>query len=269
MDDYKQYVSFEVPQHVAAAMRGLTPPGNPDDMILKGPDRIKMELALQEIASTPEGEKILRDAAAKGPEGKVHVLSNDGGYTHAYSSAIVLFGTDDGGFQYKVAGSDTRHDDFVQNVTIHELTHIRLEHGKRISGDEDNDGHSLSEEAEAVREANEYIAKYYDAPPRDENTAQIVTIGGTPQWDYNVTRLARALDTMTPEQVKAASPEVQSLHEFRNDPKRLQAQFVELEESGGLARGKDELLKVISDAPPEPIALKPQPQPAPLPAPGV
>lgn len=248
MGDYRQYVDFEVPPRVVMAMRGMTPPGDPDDAVLKGADRIKMEMALAEIAATPEGEKLLRDAAAKSPEGRVHILANgEGGFTKAFTSTILL-GSGDGAFRYKEAGSETRHDDFLQNMIVHELTHIGRSHAEQVRPDEDSDGVSLSEEAEAVREANAYIGKYYGAKPRDENTKQIVDMGGTKEWDYNTARLAESLKKMTPEQVKAAGPEVQSLHEFRNDPRRLAQQVNEMANDGSLERGKDEILKLIRES---------------------
>lgn len=254
MGDYRQYVDFEVPELMASVTRNMK--GNPDDLIIRGPDRIKLELALQEIASTPEGEKLLREAM--GPEHKkIPILKNEGGLTMAVPAGRSIFlGTEDSDLRYRNPETGEMRDVSVQHVLVHELKHITLRHTTK-TGDENKYGFSPGKETEAVAATNPYMEKYYGEPHRDKDTST-GDFGGTEHWDYDVTRLARALNAMTPEQVAKAGPEVQSLHEFRNDPKRLVQQFETMANDGSLEHGKEELLKIIKDAPPEPIAPKPQ-----------
>ncbi len=171
--DYRKYVSFE-------PSREMIKDGvNPNAVQLTPDERSRLERAFKEIASTPEGQKLIQRAAASGPDGKINVVCNTGGITAARRPNDILLGTADAGFQYYSPETHSFHDIPIQDLLVHEMNHMA--HGHKGN---DASGQNRHEEAEAIRETNKFMKKYYNRPARDEDPTK-GRIGGTPQWDVD------------------------------------------------------------------------------------
>lgn len=256
MVDYRDYVSFEVAEWAAAHM-------DPEKVVLRGSDRQNIERALQEIASTPEGAALIANVASRSADGKMTVLSNDGGYTLAFTPNLIAIGTHDSDFRYYSHETGQFHDMSLQRLLYHEMQHIAHNHTHI----------NLESEAEAVRATNIFMAKYYGEPARDPDTRKGSLDTGTPQWDINPNFTPSLRHASAPEamrehlggldasQIARLGPEAQSLFEFRDDPARFAAQFSELEQSGGITLAMED----VSQAEPASPGLRDQPalQPAP------
>ncbi len=236
MADYRDYVSFDPPSHVvenvgaeAAAQFRVT-----------GRDREIMERALAEIASTPEGLDLLKKAASRGPDGKVNIMFDPGGYSVAYAPNDFAIGTQDRSYQYYSTETRQYHNLSVQHLLVHELNHLALGHQE----------FKPENESQAVRETNKFMKKYYGEPNRDEDTTTGRMTGGTPELDLD-TRFRRFSDDVRadymPQQLmqnlssipdgKALhlSPELQSLHALKDHPQMFSQQVALLDHNGGLS----------------------------------
>ena len=190
MADFRNYVSFEVPDGVEKNMPQL-----PDSEIsaLQGDGRALVERALAEIADTPEGEALLERVASKFPDGKISILHHEGGKTVAGSldvngsaSNVILLGAADSDGRYYSPETDWVHDLSIQRTLFHELQHFGLGHvGSR--GVTNHDRHIR--ENEAVDQTNEFMKKYYDEPARSINDLsqdiKDLSHGGTEEWDFS------------------------------------------------------------------------------------
>ncbi|MBK8208685.1 MAG: hypothetical protein IPK78_00755 [Rhodospirillales bacterium] len=240
MTDYRQYVSFDLPQWAIEA--GV----NPEQTALSEENRRVVEKAFEEIASTPEGEQLLREAASRYPDGKIHVAQNTGGWTLQIHPGMIALGTEDSRLQYSSPETGQNHDLTIQNLVVHELYHIVNHHEER-RGDENKNGISLIEEAEAVRATNAYMKKYYDEPFRDEDTTK-GSLSGSFGWDWNRNfqpqghacanpepeSLRQQIAGLTADEVEKLGPEIQSLYEFRNNQARFNTQLAELKAHGSI-----------------------------------
>lgn len=169
MTDYRDFVALERPQW--AVDRGV----DPDLTAFSGHNQRAIEQALEEIASTPEGAELLEQAAARGPDGIVHVMYNDDGYSLAFTPNDFSVGEHDSTFQYFSPETGGYHDLSIQRLVVHELQHLALGHTSM----------TMENESEAVRATNEFMEKYYGEPPRDEDAMQGRLEGGTRRWDIN------------------------------------------------------------------------------------
>lgn len=182
--NYRDYVTFLPPDFLIKYMEEEKI--DFDKIKLPDEELQKIENALSEMASTPEGQKALMDAASKSANGKICILHNDGGLTYCIKHETHLFlllGSIDSNFQYADAKNGSFHDVSIQRLLYHEIQHIALGHDKH-TGDEDHLGVSHTEEAEAVRATNKYMKKYYNEPPRNEDTNK-AKFEGTKEWDFN------------------------------------------------------------------------------------
>lgn len=168
--DYKNYVSFDLSPQAKAAGEDIAKVG------LKSGDRQKMEQALREIGSTPEGQALLKQAASYSPNGKIHITSNPGSFTAAYPGELLL-GTRDANARYHSPETGKLHNLSMQHVLVHELQHMAL--GQKA------DGMSLSKEADAINATNIYMKKYYNEPYRNPDSRTGSATGGTPGWDID------------------------------------------------------------------------------------
>jgi len=163
VSDYKQYVSFEISDEAieVAEENGY----DEEDLCFSDEMQASIEKALAEIASTPEGLRLLKDAASKSPDGKIPIFQNVDGFTLAIPPYI-LIGTDDSDFKaITLNGGDQNMS--LQRLLFHELQHLE---NQTLRGDEDQYGISASRESEAVRETNKFMKKYYNEPSRSEDT---------------------------------------------------------------------------------------------------
>ncbi|MEM8833848.1 MAG: hypothetical protein AAGB32_04830 [Pseudomonadota bacterium] len=171
------YFTFEDPNELVPNPYG----GDPSEtQALHEQDIASIRSALEEIASTPEGRQMIKDAAANDPDGKINIMGNPDGFTAAYKLGdeenIGISGKD-AVLQYRSPETGEWHDLSIQRMLVEELQHKALGH----------DGITVENEAEAKTATNEYMEKYYDEPPQDTGyqTQENLRIGGTDQWDYN------------------------------------------------------------------------------------
>lgn len=172
MADYRDYVSFDPPEW--AVDRAEAQGANGDDIKLSGEDLNNMKSALEEIASTPEGAALLERVAAKSEDGTINIMVNPGGQSIALSPNNFALGTEDSNGRYYSSETGEYHDITLQRLIVHELQH--LDHGHTHLSPEN--------EAEAIRTTNDYMAKYYGEPARDEDSFK-GDFNGTPDWDVN------------------------------------------------------------------------------------
>ncbi len=171
MADYTDFVSFDVPQWI------IDQGGDPEELKLDGENLDAVKQALEELMSTPEGEALIKQAAADAPDGKVNIIFLEGGYTVVpgeKDTNDIILGTKDSSFQYHSPETGGHHDISIQRVMFHELQHIAA-------------GHTSSTkelEADAIKSTNDFMKKYYDEPERNLDVYQL-SEDGTPKWDIN------------------------------------------------------------------------------------
>lgn len=176
MVDFRRYISLDAPDTPQESY--VMPQGSAL--------RNNVTRALQEIASTPEGQALLEKAAAHSPSGKIHILHDPDNFSFAMTNGVIAIGNQDSRFQYYSPETGGLHDITMQHFLVHELSHFALGHAQ-MRGDEIEGamGVSLSKEAEAVAATNAYMAKYYGEPPRDLDTMKGDISSGTQGWDFN------------------------------------------------------------------------------------
>lgn len=132
----------------------------------EGPTADAVEQALDEFASTPEGQQLIRDAYSGTPGAfeKVDIDLADipDGIRGLFGDAYVERGTND--IKINADGSDMRypdadgnfHDMTIQRMLHHELVHVAY-----------HDKLSLGNEQDAIDRTNEYMSQYYGEPPNE------------------------------------------------------------------------------------------------------
>lgn len=239
MTNYRDYVSFDAPGWMID--RGV----NLETVQLDGALRQRVEQALEEIASTPEGAKLLEVVAEKYPDGKINIISKEGGGTFALAPNDIQIGSMDDGFQYYSHETSKFHDMSLQRMLVHELEHLASAHEHK-RGDENEFGISPTEEAEAVNSANAFMSKYYGEVPRSEDTT-IGRLHGSSGWDYNEDfkdkpeLLRSKLSELTIPDIGSFGSQLQSLLEHRGDRSGFEERYREMEASGDLENTLQEL----------------------------
>ncbi|MEM7618547.1 MAG: hypothetical protein AAF244_04085 [Pseudomonadota bacterium] len=172
------YFTFEDPNEPLPNVFG----GEPTQTQPLAPQDIStIQKALEEIASTTDGSKLIKQAAANDPDGKINITGNPDGITAAFKtgeeSNIAISGKD-AGMQYKSPETGEWHDFSVQRMIVEELFHQALSH----------DGITPENEAEAKRLTDAYMKEHYGEPPQGTATPEFgknIRFSGTDKWDYN------------------------------------------------------------------------------------
>lgn len=255
MVDINKIVSFDPPAWYAK--QGHNPSvanitnANTRRLIMRG---------MQELATTPEGQKLIKDATAKSPDGKLHFINAKAipfnqfhEKTAARAPDTIQVGND-GATDY-LGPNGQRHKISIQRMLHHELRHLAY-------GDS---------EPQAVRNTNPYMKKYYGEVERNPNTARPYTLSKPGNWTRNrnfrpfgqksdltdPAAIKTRLAGLTPEQARAMGPEIDSLYQLRQFPDRFNAQIAELREHGGLDTATAKLSTLRPDASTQSAALKP------------
>ncbi len=231
MTNYREYFSFE-PAQEFKDLSGT----DPKRVTLDEASQKAIERAIDEIAKTPEGKKLIEEAAQKGPDGKINIMQNPGGISISVSPNDIFLGSKDSTAEYISPQTGEATPISIQQILYHELYHI-AHHDKMSAGNE----------TEAVTETNKFMQKYYGESPRDPDTTIPPNLTGSPEWDYNNNFKPGSLgvyhskesmrqDLLGVDDTKVAemSPEIQSLHTLRNYPDHFNAQYEELKQTGSL-----------------------------------
>lgn len=254
MEDFRNYVSFEVPEYLTQRIRDAG--DNPALLEVSPHERARLEKALEEIASTPEGLALLKQVAERDPHGKINIMT--GGAAGLRSSSVlpndIIIGDMDSRMRYAdLDTGKTYHDISVQRLLIHELYHHAHDHKEK----------SLENEEEAINSTNDYMLKYYNEPRRALDHDK-VDYKGTEGWDFNENfnpnpdalervfefgpasepnpeRLRGFLANLPAEKTEHLSPETQSLYELRENPALFAQQFREIEGYGGIVHIADDM----------------------------
>jgi hypothetical protein len=254
MPAYDAYVSFSIPQSVQDNIKNAG--RNPADFQLSGQKLEAVKQALDEISQTPEGRELLRKAAENSPTGKLEIFSNDGPTSFLKRSIAI---GDDQDFRYEGAETGKLHVMSIQHSLVHELQHAALDHSQKRGDEDPKTNISPSKEHEAIHATNEYMRKYYGEPTRSETLDAGEFIPST-RWYINPNFKAeptpetpenyqRQIAKLKPEELKNAGPELASLYEFRNDPKRFMEQYRELEAQGSIEFAQADLKDIQSRQP--------------------
>ena len=265
MEGYEQYVSFKSNNDI----RALGRESDIEITRLNAAERSIVERALSEIASTPEGKALIERAAAKSEDGKISIVATKDGPTQSVYPNDMIIGREDSGFNYYSPRTGQFHNASIQQVLVHELHHMSMGHR----------GASHQDEADVIRMSNQFMRKYYGEPERDEKVLRYNT-DGSEGWDYNPNfdskghspESVRAdLLDMNEDEIAGASPETQSLYEFRNNRELFEEQYNQLKETGGADYVDFDVNAHIQAKSPEdmpaidskPTPLPPRAQPAP------
>lgn len=228
-----------------------------------------VESVLEELSLTPEGQSLIRQAAANSDDGVVRISEATQGYTEAkeLSSGVakgelpfVLIGADYNTAQYLSGGEWL--DLSLQDAIIHELGHISHDHHavnstdikdyERVEGVEGNQKYSANNEHTAISISNDIMQKYYAMPPRnaDDYTRGTRDWGATStnaldvnqnfnpdgydDWIINSESANEYIKGLPEQGVDNSGPELQSLYEVRNHPEMFKEQFTQLRDMGAL-----------------------------------
>ena len=268
MEGYEQYVSFSR----NADTRALARQDGFKIARLNGEERSNVERALSEIAATPEGKALLERAAAKSSDGKINIVAAKDGPSMSGDPNDIIIGREDSGFNYYSPRTGQFHNASIQQLLVHELHHISMGHR----------GASLADEGDVIRMSNQFMRKYYGEPERDEKVLRYNT-QGSKGWDVNPNfnpdgfspeSVRSDLLDMSENEIAGASPETQSLYEFRNSRELFEEQYSQLKETGGADYVDFDINAHIQAKSPEGMPAiddKPSPLPParPLPAPAV
>lgn len=172
-----KYVTFEDPD---ATLPNPLDGGVTETKTLHEQDIASIRSVLEEIARTPEGRQLIRDAAANNPDGKINIAGNPGGITGVFQigdDRHITISGEDADFQYRSPETGEWQDFSVQRMIVEELQHQALGH----------EGVTLENEAEAKAATNTYMEKYYGEPPEHTGmpTHDTHRFEGTDKWDYN------------------------------------------------------------------------------------
>ena len=259
MADYRDYVSFEVPEFMKQILQ-YSDKYTEADAVVPPSEQAKMAIAFQEMVNTPEGRELLEStldniqyvqwALEDPPTEKIHVVYNKDGWSGSSEHFGFLIGSKDAELTYQGAQDDVHHDFSLQRLITHELYHAQNSHFIP-RGDENEKGASPSKEAEAIDFTNEYMDKHYDEPARAEDH-DAVKHAGSPEWDFNPTRLAASLEAMGPEKAAAMGPEVQAAYEVRSNRELLSETLDTVFFDNPEPQNTEMLLQITADYPPEP-----------------
>lgn len=262
MTDYRRHIRLDFGDELKATIKthGLGRQFKEVDGGLKS----KIQTALKQIASTPEGARLLRDVSqitrnnrtAWNKDGRIQIIQNpmSNSRTTAGTKGVIILGDDTRKVRYKINGSSQYHDMSLQRALYHELQHIKLRHK----------GITPRNEAQAIARTNRFMRKYYGEPNRtlnhDEHDQK-----GTPRYDLaknfdptgrkhrfikkgeintDPDAIKTRLASLTQEQARAMGPEVESLWQVREMPERLKSQMAELKETGGLQTAMSSISKL-------------------------
>ncbi len=245
--NYKDYVTFGLPPDALekAKQQGI----DVSPLELDAETRAKMEKTFEELSQTPEGRQLIMDAAKQSPSDTISIVRNAGpngtsGETGTrVDKGLIYIGDNDNTFRYYSDKTGQYHDMSIQNLMVHELNHIAY----YINPDDESQENFEANESDAIRRTNEYMAKYYGEPPRSEDPNKGDKFGGSNGWDVNEgfnpsgydtkvepEKLRKALLETDQEQVAMMSPEIQSLHAYKDHENLFKEQFAQLESSGGM-----------------------------------
>lgn len=246
--DFKKYISFEATAEFVERVNDLDKGQTFYPASFTFEDNApKVELinkALEEIASTPEGQKLILDAASKSPDGVINFMRYPAPNisTQAQAPNDILMGDATDLARYSGNDQYSRFNACIQRVLFHEMQHIALDHK----------GNTPENEQEAIRATNAFMSKYYNEPFRSENGA--VDYHGTTRLELDkgfrpegyrnrssLDNLMETLSSVPDEHIDNASPELQSLYELRDNRTLLENQYTNLEESGQFDDVQNEL----------------------------
>lgn len=227
MDGYREHFSFSGNADTRALAKSL----NFKTTSLNAEERANVERALGEIACTPEGAFLIERAAARSKDGKINIVATPDGDTLSGRPNDIVIGRKDSGLSYQSPRTGQFHDASLQRMLVHELHHMSMGHQNA----------SLTDEADVIRMTNQFMRKYYGEPERNESVLRFNT-GGSPGWDVNPNFDSKGFSPesvrtdlldMSAEEIANASPETQSLYEFRNSRELFEEQYNQLKESVG------------------------------------
>ena len=156
-------ISFEVPDHYLDS--GLH---SPDVGAFSEGNQQAIRSALEEIYSTPEGRRLLEQAAETSPSGQLHIVSNPGGISRVegLNDGVIFIGGQDDEAQYFSDATGSWHNLSIQRVIVHEANHHVMGHMEEL-GNGDITYNQM--EAEAMEATNRFMRRYYQEPPRSTN----------------------------------------------------------------------------------------------------
>ena len=172
--DAKAHISFDT---VSNLIKGSTLIYyNPDNETLPEADRQKVIKAMEEIASTPEGNELMQQAFLR-DEGHINVAHSPNGYILSVSPNTVLLGEEHTGAQYNGVDGNM-HDFSIQRILVHELYHLANDH--HLLPKEDRP----EAEIQNIQFTNKFMEGYYKEPERKEDHSGF-NKKGTDEWDFN------------------------------------------------------------------------------------
>ncbi len=206
-----------------------------------GPDAEAIRKALDEIASTPEGQEYIERAVENlkeslgDPDAKIRIGPSDG-LTAAYTNGNIRIGDAESIVRYEGADGNF-HDLSMQRLLFHEIAHFAI------------GGKPPNNERPTIATTNSFMQKYYGEVPRHPDAhgwldPSKIDIKGTRGWDWNDNFGSSAMVPMSnnisnlsvfdqfkdlsEEQANTLEPELNALWQFKENEGMFERQLENL-----------------------------------------